>query len=514
MTVKQSPADKCNSGQPLLSIIVLVYNTAEYLPACFDSLLQQSYRPIEIIAIDDASTDNSLAICEDYQRRYPEFRYLSKNNEGGAVAGNLGISLAQGDYVALVDSDDVVTAQGYSLLMAEALSTGADIVIGRAARLNEGEISAVSFLYEPFVWSQGRVVDSVADFPDLIHDGFYWNKVFRRDFLLQHQLGMVPGLLYADRPFVHRAYFLSRCTAIIPQLVYLWRTRSSSSAASITQSNRISSNFNDRMRSVAIEWSDCDGVSGAEAYRDAIAVTNLQRALHVIQGIVASPGFRQVFVEGMQKLLQLYGDLDYRALGPRRCLYLELLKRDEIAGLCYLLALPVQGEVTEVDGGCYWQQPFLNNTELSIPAEVSRIHFPVIGFFSVSELSLTETSFELELSLHDGIMADCSVGFELHALYGEGLQVFVALGKVAAGRYRYRLDLANALNGLSGLHGLVMRYEWCGVIGRYRIGPSLLTAEVRATLPKTCTAGVKLLFSPELGGVGLSGPLQDSPGTH
>ncbi len=493
-----------DGGRPLLSIVVLVYNTAEYLPACFDSLLQQTYRPIEIIAIDDASTDNSLAICEDYQRRYPEFRCLTKVNEGGAVVGNLGISLARGEYVALVDSDDVVTPQGYSLLMAEALATQADIVIGRAARLNDDVVSAVSFLYEPFVWTQRRVFDSVSVFPDLIHDGFYWNKVFRREFLNEHGLGMVPGLLYADRPFVHRAYFLSRRTAIIPELVYLWRTRSSTSEASITQSNRVASNFNDRMRSVAIEWNEFEGLTEADEYRRAIAVTNLQRALHVIQGIVGSPEFRQVFVEGMQALLLLYGDLDYRALGPRRCLYLELLKRNEIAGLCYLLALPVQGTAVELGDGCYWQQPFLNNPELDIPAAVSRIAFPVIGFFRISGLRLVGNQLELELALPDTVMAGCSVDFELHALQGEGAQLFVARGQLRPGCYGYRLELPGHFSEMPGLHGLVMRYCWEGVTGRYRIGPSLLTAEALASLPQNGAPGVDLRYSPELGGVGLA----------
>ena len=73
--------------QPLLSIVVLVYNTAEYLPACFDSLLGQNYRNVEIIAIDDSSTDDSLAICRHYEQRYPNFRCLTQANGGGAVVG-------------------------------------------------------------------------------------------------------------------------------------------------------------------------------------------------------------------------------------------------------------------------------------------------------------------------------------------------------------------------------------------------------------------------------------------
>ena len=73
------------------------------------------------------------------------------------------------------------------------------------------------------MWSRRQDFETVAAFPELHHDGFYWNKVFRTAFLREHGLGMVPGLLYADRPFVHLAYWHSRRTAIVPELVYLCR---------------------------------------------------------------------------------------------------------------------------------------------------------------------------------------------------------------------------------------------------------------------------------------------------
>ena len=490
--------------QPLLSIVVLVYNTAEYLPACFDSLLGQEYSPIEIIAIDDASTDNSLEICRAYEARHANFRCVSKPNEGGAVSGNLGIAMARGEYVALVDSDDLVMPAGYRLLMAEALATAADIVIGRAARLTGESISAVKFLYEPFVWSRRQVIASVSEFPDLMHDGFYWNKVFRLAFLREHRLGMVPGLLYADRPFVHRAYFLSQKTAIITDLVYLWRMRPLGvQQTSITQNKAVAANFNDRMRSVAIEWNDFAEVPEADQYRRLIAVTNLQRALHVVQSIVASPAFRQVFVAGMQRLLQLYGDLDYRALGVRRALYLELLKKGDIEGLCYLLALPVDGDTRVIDGDCYWDQPFLDNPELDIPREVMRIDFPTFGFFKLSELSLSGAKLSVALAMNDAVMARCSVSFELQALYGQGTWVFKALGRQADKGYSFELDLHAEVADMVGPYGLIMNYRSGDIVGRYRIGRGLLESAVLAALPMSSDNGLKLLYFPEAGGIGL-----------
>lgn len=488
---------------PLLSIVVLVYNTASYLRECFDSLLGQHYRNIEIIAIDDASTDDSLAICREYEAAHPCFRCISKPNEGGAVSGNLGVSLARGEYVALVDSDDMVTPDGYRALMDEALRTGADIAIGRAARLQEDGISSVSFLYEPFVWSRPRVVESTAEFPDLHHDGFYWNKVFRTQFLRGHGLGMEPGLLYADRPFVHRAYWLSRRTAIIPQLVYLWRDRPASDGRSITRNLRQAENFLDRMRSARLEWETFAGIPQARAWREEIALSNLQRALHAASGIAGSPSFRQVYMPALRGLLELYGELDFRPLGPRRRLYLELVRRDETAGLCFLLGITHErGWVAEIDGACYWKQPFLDNPEVPIPREVMRLYFPCIGFFQLRHLQLDADGLAFTLYMRDAILADCEVDFELHSIGGDDSRTFTRTGRTDENEHGYRLDLAARPCEAGALYGLVMHYRTLdGIHGRYRIGQSMLQPDLPPRLPMASRHG-QLLHSPGAGGLG------------
>ncbi len=490
-------------AQPLLSIVVLVYNTAQYLAECFDSLLNQRYDNIEIIVIDDGSTDGSLAICQEYERRQSNFRCIKKHNEGGAASGNLGISLARGEYVSVVDSDDMVTTEGYRMLMDEALRTNADIVIGRAARLTDGVISSVAFLYEPYVWSQRQVFDSVSDFPDVVHDCFYWNKIFRTAFLRDNGLGMVPGLLYADRPFVHRAYWYSRRTAIIPNLVYYWRSRLRGSERSITQNIHQADNFADRVRSMMIEWHDFEDIAEAAGYREMIAVCNLQRAIYAAPGIVASPIFRKAFVEWMQKLIALYGDLDWRELGVRRCLYLELIRRGEIEALCFLLGVTTErGWIAEIDDACYWQQPFLDNPEIQLPREVMRLNFPCIGFFQLLNITLNDVQLALTLHLHDRIMDRCEVEFELHSIHCEGGWRFESLGREDQHRWRYTLDLRACVWEPGALYGVVLHYRTIdGIRGRYRIGQKMVPPEWLPTLPLTSIRG-NLLFSPEAGGIG------------
>ena len=91
-----------------VSIIVPVYNTAVYLPACIDSILAQSYTDFELILVDDGSTDDSLQVCETYAARDARIRALHQQNAGVSAARNLGVEQAQGDWLCYVDSDDVV----------------------------------------------------------------------------------------------------------------------------------------------------------------------------------------------------------------------------------------------------------------------------------------------------------------------------------------------------------------------------------------------------------------------
>jgi glycosyltransferase involved in cell wall biosynthesis len=91
-----------------VSIVVPVYNTAEYLPACLDSILAQSFTDFELILVDDGSTDDSLRICEAYAFRDSRIRVFHQQNAGVSAARNFGVEQAQGDWLCYVDSDDVV----------------------------------------------------------------------------------------------------------------------------------------------------------------------------------------------------------------------------------------------------------------------------------------------------------------------------------------------------------------------------------------------------------------------
>ena len=91
-----------------VSVIVPVFNSENYLEKCLDSILSQTLNDIELILINDGSTDNSLSIIKNYSRKYSNIIYKSKKNEGQAIARNIGIEMATGEFICFVDSDDYI----------------------------------------------------------------------------------------------------------------------------------------------------------------------------------------------------------------------------------------------------------------------------------------------------------------------------------------------------------------------------------------------------------------------
>ena len=95
--------------QPKISIIVPIYNTAKYLPACLDSIVNQTYQNLEVILVDDGSTDNSGVIANDYAKKDHRIKIIHQKNSGQSAARNAGLAKATGKYIGFVDSDDQIT---------------------------------------------------------------------------------------------------------------------------------------------------------------------------------------------------------------------------------------------------------------------------------------------------------------------------------------------------------------------------------------------------------------------
>lgn len=118
----------------MISVIVPIYNTEKYLKRCLNSIINQTYNDLEIILVDDGSTDNSLAICKEYQEKDNRIKVFNQVNQGQGVARNLGLDMCNGEYISFIDSDDYIKNDMYEKMLSKMKEYKADIAICGYAR--------------------------------------------------------------------------------------------------------------------------------------------------------------------------------------------------------------------------------------------------------------------------------------------------------------------------------------------------------------------------------------------
>lgn len=185
-----------------LSVIVPVYNMAadDKLTFCMDSLVHQTLRePYEIIAVDDASTDDSLTILHEYEAQYPErvrvIHYDDNRRQGGAK--NEGLRAATGEWIGFIDSDDWVTPDYYERLLARAAETGADMV-GCDYSLVQTHTMQVGKVVRNNSDDQTGVLDEAKHRSLIMRPGSMVLKIYRADVIREHHLDFPEGIFYED----------------------------------------------------------------------------------------------------------------------------------------------------------------------------------------------------------------------------------------------------------------------------------------------------------------------------
>ena len=123
--------------QPLISVIVPVYNVEQYLPRCLDSIINQTYTNLEILLIDDGATDNCGKICDEYAQKDNRIRVFHKENGGQASARNLGLDIAVGDLIMFVDSDDCLLLDMLSIMYSAMIRDNVDLVLCNYLKVSE-----------------------------------------------------------------------------------------------------------------------------------------------------------------------------------------------------------------------------------------------------------------------------------------------------------------------------------------------------------------------------------------
>ena len=215
---------------PAVSVIMPVYNVAEFIDECVESIKAQTFRDFELIVVDDCGRDDSM---ERIRRRLADgqadfaVRYLRhERNRGLSAARNTGFEVAEGKYVYYLDSDDLLAPECLETLCRLAERTLADVTIGNLRVLGDGTWIARIEGTEPRL---------IAGQPQVLHAylaGEYyvmaWNKLCRRDFLLRHRLAFVEGLVHEDNPWSLRLACHAERVALSPVETYVYRIRENS----------------------------------------------------------------------------------------------------------------------------------------------------------------------------------------------------------------------------------------------------------------------------------------------
>lgn len=182
---------KIMNEQYKVSIIVAVYNVEHYIHRCIDSLLKQTYRNIEIILVDDGSSDNSPAICDEYAAKDNRVKVIHKPNGGVSTARQAGLDACTGDYVIHADPDDYADGQMIASLLQKAIDTNADIVTCDFY-MNE---KVMPQLYK----NSSELLRNLIDVESIC---VCWNTFVKRSFISEHNVSFTPSWLCLSEDFL------------------------------------------------------------------------------------------------------------------------------------------------------------------------------------------------------------------------------------------------------------------------------------------------------------------------
>ena len=194
-----------NESSPLISIIVPVYNVKAYLERCFDSIRGQTYRNLEIIVVDDGSTDGSEDICDEYARLDNRIKVIHQNNAGQSAARNKALSVAQGEFLGFVDADDWIDGDMYEFLYNLVLENHVDISICSHYVEKQGKTRVRYSSGVKTVFSRDEAIRALV--VDKRVRNYVWDKLFRRQ--LFNNIRFPIGRLFEDLAVTYQVFYNS-----------------------------------------------------------------------------------------------------------------------------------------------------------------------------------------------------------------------------------------------------------------------------------------------------------------
>ena len=229
----------------MLSVIIPVYNVENYLNECLDSVTSQTLDDVEIICIDDGSTDNSPYILKEYQKKDSRIKIITKENGGQATARNLGIKEAQGEYITFVDSDDFIEPTMFEKLYTKAKDNNLDIAMCKIATYDNQteEIKNNVWYYMLGVFRDfEKDIFNHKDTKEFTcHIAVTpYNKIYKTTLLKENNILFPEGLIFEDEKFFYDTYLRAKRVSIVDEFLYYYRINRKGSTVDTIKDNDFS----------------------------------------------------------------------------------------------------------------------------------------------------------------------------------------------------------------------------------------------------------------------------------
>jgi len=215
-----------------VSVIVPVYNVEKYIVQCLDSIMKQSLKEIEIIIVNDGSTDNSLNLINRYKKD-PRVKIITQQNKGLSGARNTGLKIAKGEFISFIDSDDYIDQFMLESMVTKASLDGADIVMCQFKKVDDNGNS--KFISDLSKFSNISKEEAFKIYLSAGHSAVVWANIYKRKLFTENKILFPEGIYHEDIPTTYKLFYYAKKITTVGKIYYFWRDRDGSISKSITE---------------------------------------------------------------------------------------------------------------------------------------------------------------------------------------------------------------------------------------------------------------------------------------
>lgn len=368
-----------------ISALVLVYKKGNNLRFCLDSLINQTFDDLELILIDNGSSEDNSNICLEYERNYDNINIIYKDeNQDFETSINMALKNAKGEYIILIDENNIIPNYAYEKLYNAAQDKSADICIGSINTLT-GKYQYEFPDYERNVWEKERIIEDLQNFPILFHDTFYCNKIIKKNILVENNIEISMNVDYASRGFIHTSFTYANKISIIPDCVVIQKATKGNEFSDIKKQ---SDDYIKLLKSY-----DSDLSYFKNYYEDYIKILMKEYIRFLTKSIMKIDEIDNAFYSIGYNFFKKNLKLNY--LYENDCYILENIYFYFILNKIPLekaFKLRFNREIFYENNKSFWNLSLFRAFEINIPDELFEIHYLSPNFLNIKNITATNDS--------------------------------------------------------------------------------------------------------------------------